>query len=378
MALESVLIRCDGGSILKPSGREEIASGHLMRMLSFAKECKKEETSVFLALHESCRSVQTYIELFSEIGCRIFYISSKYSGSEEDAIQTLGIARSLNIKCLYLDGYHFLSHYQSILAQKIFLIQQDDTGSQGPYYADIIVSSHIHAHHLRYETLPSTKKLLGPKYAFINDFFQEWRLKLQDVPLKANRLLVTFGSADSQQDSERCLNEFLKVSPLSPISSWLKELEITIIVGAMNERLDQIRSLANALQDTQGTKVNVLKNVRNMALEMAKADFALSAAGGTVLELMCLGVPIALQINHQTQVLIANCMIKEKSCIFVGDAKGTVSPDEITNNSLIENLFQLSRDYSKRLELRKRGMSLVDAQGAKRVYDVIKQRFMET
>ena len=362
-----VLIRCDGGLIARRAGSEDIASGHLMRMLNFAREWRALGGCVTLVTNRHCIGLAPLLERYAALGCQLAETGASYCDSLEDAGETLALAKHVHARAIYLDGYHFGASYQVAIKEGgLPLLFQDDTATLGPYVADFIVGGHIHAAHLNYDAPHTTRKLLGPEYALLSPEYAQRRSDPRPTPAVATRLLVTFGSSDILRDTQKCLRA-LRDLPRAA-DAWLAQLEIVVIVGATNPTLSEINSLATSLTEARDCRVEVLRDVRDMAARMQRADFAFSATGGTVLELMCLGVPIALQIIHPVQVPIAARMVHEQVCVLVGDSQGLDGEaNTLMERTIGRALFDLAHDEPLRTSLSGRSRALVDGAGSRRV-----------
>ncbi len=142
--------------------------------------------------------------------------------------------------------------------------------------------------------------LLGTSYALLRDEFVQWRLRSlarRHTPV-FKKLLITLGG----MDHHNITGQLLKA--LSGIS-FPSDLEVTVIMGANAPHL----SLIQAQVQTMSPKTCVKVGVENMAELMTESDLVISAAGSTVWEVACLGVPLVLLKLAENQTEIRKALL---------------------------------------------------------------------
>jgi spore coat polysaccharide biosynthesis predicted glycosyltransferase SpsG len=158
--------------------------------------------------------------------------------------------------------------------------------------------------------VPEIKQLTGIENAILAPSFETLSRKHEPSD-KLNRVLVLFGGTDPSELATKSLRALEEIG---------FEGEVVCI-----------RGLGASDINAQDFKLNlqILRNVKNMPAEMAKADLALSSAGRTITELAQIGVPtICLAQNH-----------KELSHTHATEANGVVNlglgveviPENLTN-----------------------------------------------
>lgn len=370
-----LVIRCDGGIIQTQSGPQDVASGHLMRMRNIASYWTKGD-SVVLVINQHCRGVESALEQFRELGCQVAHTQARECDSIADAVELVHLFRKFEGGLLYLDGYHFFSDYQHHLHKnQIRFTAQDDTAEQGPYFADLIVGGHIHAPDLEYRALNKTRYLLGTSYALLAEEFGDQRAR--EIPEMATRLLVTLGASDPLKYSEKCLRALGDLPDERKENTWLETLKVKVVVGSMNPRGDEIAVLADELAKSRGCQVSVIRDARSLRGLMDWAELAFSATGGTVLELLCAGVPVALQIAHPVQVPIARKLAKERACVLVGGS-ANASDSSPAEQYIGRALLDLAMNALTRRSMSLKGQSLVDGKGVERVCTSLKELLQDS
>ena len=145
---------------------------------------------------------------------------------------------------------------------------------------------------------------------------------------------------------------------LNRINSSFK---ITVVTGASFECGTTLKKIL--LKNTK--QIQILHNISNMYDVMKNHDLAVTAAGNTLLELACIGVPSVIVCGERFEIETAKIMEKNHFGINLGFGKD-VSIKKISNevNNLILN-------YNLRLKMSSNGKKLVDGNGSKRIVSLL-------
>lgn len=182
--------------------------------------------------------------------------------------------------------------------------------------------------------------LVGPQYALLRPEFaglREYSLNRRENS-KLKNLLVSLGGVDKHNATGTILKA-LKICLLPA------DCRIIIVLGANAPWLDEIRTIAEQMP----WKTEVLVNINDMAQQMADADLAIGAAGGTSWERCCLGLPTLLVVLAENQWFVASSLHSAEAAKLIGD-ESTLDQDlvpavaEIRSNKL---LSQMSHNASK-------------------------------
>ena len=251
---------------------------------------------------------------------------------------------------LVIDGYHFTPNYQKAIRENGYrLLVIDDMAHLDHYYADILLNQNIHASSLRYSCGRYTVKLLGCEYVLLRREFLKYKDWEQEIPDKANKILVTIGGADPK-------NVTLKVlSGLNQLN--VKDLEVKIVVGPSNPN---IMNLQKELSQSPFS-FEFLASVKNMPHLMTWADLSISAAGSTCWELAFMGLPSLIITVADNQIGIAEALQQAGAAIHLG------WHDEITPNSITETLQKMLYNNERMEDISESGQRLIDGKGGKRI-----------
>ena len=128
-SLGTLLVRCDASIAT--------GTGHMMRCLALAQAWQDAAGCAVFAMAEVTASVESRLKAEGfELQCLIVT-----AGSQEDAQETLRLAREQQAEWIVVDGYCFGSDFQAALKtakQKVLFI--DDNGHAGHYSADFVLN----------------------------------------------------------------------------------------------------------------------------------------------------------------------------------------------------------------------------------------------
>jgi len=279
-------------------------------------------------------------------------------GTDDDAVQTDGLARQLRADVLVLDGYDFGSDYQRIVkdsSQCLMII--DDVGHGDHYYADIVLNQNLHANEGLYlNKAPYTRLLLGTEYVLLRREFLSWRRRDRQNPETARTMLVTLGGGDTDTLTGKIVGALRA----------LKDLEAVVVVGDGNSNL---RKLQRSLQ-TAGSTIRIERNVTNMADLMDWAHMAVSAGGSTCWELAFMGLPNVVLALTEDQRMVAESLESEGAAWNLG------WHSSVSELDLAAAISKLMHDEMRRRKMSKLGRKLVDGRGAARVVVALRREIL--
>jgi UDP-2,4-diacetamido-2,4,6-trideoxy-beta-L-altropyranose hydrolase len=342
--MDTLLIRTDGN--------EKIGSGHIMRCLALAQECKDAGGAAhFLFGRES--SFSTDVLLAEGFGVERLTASS---GGTEDARETAATSRRLGANWTVIDGYHFGAEYQDLAREsggRLLFI--DDNGHAGRYSADLVLNQNIHASADSYQQRdPRTQLLLGTRYALLRREFRRWRSWKRDTTASARRVLATFGGSDHENVSLRVL-EALALAEMA-------DLDVVVLVGGMNPHQASLEAFAASAP----YRITLRRNPEDVAELMAWADVAIGSAGATSWELLRMQLPFLAVIVADNQRKSAEVLAKEGLCVLLGGNA------DLEKSTLARQVSDLLRDPELRARLSSEGAARVDGYGCARVIQAMR------
>ncbi|MCB8980448.1 MAG: UDP-2,4-diacetamido-2,4,6-trideoxy-beta-L-altropyranose hydrolase [Ardenticatenaceae bacterium] len=344
----NLLVRADAST--------QRGTGHVMRCLALAQAWQRQGGQVTFLLAERLTGLEK--RLAAE-AIRLCYLTDQIVvGSAADAAETIAHAQNLNATWLVVDGYDFGTDYQQKVNQAgLPLLFVDDFGHCKNYSANLILNQNVYANESFYPRRSShTKLLLGCDYALLRAEFLPWVGWYRETKPVAQKLLVTLGGSDAN-------NQTLKV--LQALAFVETPLAVTVLIGAANQHRNMLEETAVTLQHKH--HITFLQNATDIPTLIANADMAVSAGGTTNWELAFLGLPTLILIIAENQKGIAHTLQQ------LGVAHQLGWYENVDAAGIGQALQKHLADHSNRQQMAQRGQELVDGFGAERVVAAMMQ-----
>lgn len=322
--------------------------GHLLRCRALLLELKARGHTVDLWLHGDD----------SSLAGRIWPAEMQISRSDgNDPIGTAcdGIGEQLNhnhYDWLVVDGYSFSGHAlcEQLAAHNANLLMIDDLGDRA-LKADIILNQNsAHADVYENSSVVASSFLLGPQYALIDDVYAKAR---PAVPAheKLARVLISFGGVDRHGRTIRVVDL---------LSRHAGTLDIVVVVGPYFPRLAELDGRCG------NNSLRVVQNVSNLAELMRQCDLMVTAAGSTVWQACCVGVPMLVLQTVDNQSLLVKTMREFEAALCLDVSENPGKDAGILDEDFFE-IFQKIQATELRARISNNAMQLVDGNGARRV-----------
>jgi UDP-2,4-diacetamido-2,4,6-trideoxy-beta-L-altropyranose hydrolase len=272
------------------------------------------------------------------------------AGTAEDARATGRLAGNKNAEWIVLDGYHFNSAYQfaiEAVGLKLFFI--DDNAHAASDSADLVLNQNLPANAGLYaQREPSTRLLLGPRYAMLRREFRKWDKPLRVTPEIGKKILVTMGGSDPNNVTIKVIEAMRQLS--SP------GLETVVMVGGSNPHLHGVEAAVRG-QKT----MRLVTDSTNVPELMAWADVAVAGAGTTLWEMCCMGLPSILLVLAENQKCVAVTAGNRGIAWNLGEASA------VSESAIAGKLTELLISRDIRASQSETGRKFVDGRGALRV-----------
>ncbi|GAB3477210.1 UDP-2,4-diacetamido-2,4,6-trideoxy-beta-L-altropyranose hydrolase [Marinomonas epiphytica] len=260
---------------------------------------------------------------------------------EEDEFHLLAKEADLVI----LDHYH----YQACDIANLYHCQNnllviDDMNERGPFPCKWLLNPLQENYSDQVET-----PLLGPKYALLRPIFST------PAPFisSKNKLLVTLGGTDPLELTLPILKALLQVG--------FDEDAIQVLLGANASNGEQVITFCKQHH------IAYEQGVEDVAELMHHAKMAISAAGGTLFELACLGVPAVFAQVAENQTRSLEQHLPLAWCDMVRFDQVTGESDKQAQLMLLANkVINYWQDDAWLQSSRRITQELVDGLGAKR------------
>jgi UDP-2,4-diacetamido-2,4,6-trideoxy-beta-L-altropyranose hydrolase len=329
--------------VVRADGSAAIGLGHLMRMRAVAQAAQERSVRVVFATRADRSVLGAY-------DGPLLALPPELPPSQEPSWLAQALPRR---GFVLLDGYSFdRAMLQALRTARFRTGLIVDQPGAPEALADLVVNPNLHATATRRQEGQGQIRLSGPAFGLLRREFREARQRPRAETSEPLRLLLTFGGSDVAGLTPRVL-EWLHAA-----RNELPPLQITAVLGPA-------ASSWPAAQRWQGPGVQVLGATDRMSEVIGAADLAIAAAGTTVLELACLGVPSLLVTVVDNQDGIAAAAARAGFALDLGRA------ETLTAAAVIDGLKAFSAE-PRRKAAAAAAMSTVDGQGALRVVDEIR------
>ena len=319
----------------------QIGSGHVMRCLTLADALRDRGEQC----HFICR--EHYGNLIDEIrqrGYRVDCIAvaeqqrqqhgydyTNWLGStwQVDAQESVAFLKSHQADWLVVDHYALDQRWESTLKSHYKKLMVIDDLADREHLCDLLLDQNLGRQQQDYKNLvPAQCQLYtGPNYSLLRPEFAALRpysLQRRQNQNTLDKLLITLGGIDKDNITAQVLH-VLKACDLP------RGCCITVVMGLNAPWLQNVNVIAAQMP----WPTEVVVNVKDMAQRMGDCDLAISAAGGTALELCCMGVPTlmivlaenqqsgarALQASNTARLILSLSNIKTELPLFVQELR---------------------------------------------------------
>ena len=347
--------------VIRTAATATIGAGHAMRCLALAGALRRQGAEVVLY-----GDVGTSIaERYTEDGASVV---NPTPGEQAD--RTLAQSRLAGLLSsggpamawVVFDGYGFDADDHAAARQagaRVLVV--DDYGHLPWYGADIILNQNISADAVNYAAPVGCTLLRGLRYVLLRRQFEgrggrEAGCGRERAPGALPEVLVSMGGADPD-------NATLTILRALP-GELLWRIRLHLLVGPHNPHRDSLLHWVQA----SGAQAVIHSAVWDMPALLAAMDMAVTAAGSTCWELMCMGLPFVTVVLAGNQQAIAEHLDAE------GIARCAWRLDETADEGaarVAALLRELLDDPAGARVCAEMAMRLVDGRGALRVAGVV-------
>ncbi|MCM1495270.1 MAG: UDP-2,4-diacetamido-2,4,6-trideoxy-beta-L-altropyranose hydrolase [Bacteroides sp.] len=347
---------------IRTDANEIIATGHIMRCISIAKELASRGMKVQFLLSDE-KSIRLLRD--TEFSYQILHTDWRHLGSEKE-IEVLRAILASNMELekpvLLVDSYAVDNGYFLKLKEYAKLIYMDDLFA-GVYDVDMLINYTIYYKLFNYDFAYSgkaTKLLLGMDYTPLREQFQNQEcidVKEEKGQNSLEILLMCGGG-----DPFHILSDILRYGDENGLIS--KDI-YHIVAGAYHPQIDVLRDF-----EKRNSNIYVHQNVKDMASLMQMCDIAVSAAGTTLYECCAVGLPTVFFCMVDNQQYDGLCFSRDDIMLYAGDLR-------FQKEQCIKKIFfyitYLKKNTQARYIMGQRMKALVDGNGTKRVAEEIEK-----
>jgi spore coat polysaccharide biosynthesis predicted glycosyltransferase SpsG len=319
--------------VVRADGSATIGLGHVMRSLAVAQVAAAQGHDVSFVMHDDGDGAGALPERHG------FAVHRLADPDERGWLDDVAAGDRV-----VFDGYPFLTNGVTADARsrgaRVAVVDDHDGGD---VEADIVVNPNT-VEPERYTR--AARACCGPAYALVRPEFLRYRRPRNGA---ARTLLVTLGGSDAGGITDPVLDA---LDTLEPPDDHDDDDD------GLFERVVLVAGPA-APETRERDWLEVVRDPPDVAATFDVADVALSAAGSTTWELLCMGVPVALVEVAPNQRLVAATAARSGAALVlagvadVADAMRTLTRDDVRDT------------------LGRRALATVDGRGAVRVVDAL-------
>lgn len=332
--------------LLRTDAAASVGVGHAMRMLALAQELTERSIE---CIYVGEMSVSWVARAYAESGIDVV-------DAPADATGLVSLAQTLGARAVVLDRYTLGPSYGEALRHAgIRTLALVDGPFGGDQIADIFLDQNPGAQ--AHPTSGDEVALAGGRYTLFRNNVLAARRDAAQLPLTNPtegplRVLAVFGGTDP-------FGAAAVVGPL--ILQTGSPVELTLVRPEGSKPLN--------LQAGPGQVVHEVPPLSDLAASAREADFVVSAAGTSVLELMCMGVPLGI-------VCVVDNQVPGYIELTAGFATGVgiltqLVDDADARTRSVAALREVLSDAASRRETAIRGQQLLDGRGRERVADAL-------
>jgi UDP-2,4-diacetamido-2,4,6-trideoxy-beta-L-altropyranose hydrolase len=311
-------------------GGEKIGFGHISRCTALYDEAIRQNIPVKLFIQNNGSDLSGILN------------GRNFSLVNWQALEFLENEIDRHDFCI-IDSYCALQKiYEEIakLCKKSLYI--DDFGRLD-YPEGIIVNPSISAEEIEYKNDFCHEYLLGAEYIILRTPFLNKKKK--QIYEKVKTVLITFGGSDP-------LNITFKIT--ESLSKSYPEIKFIVVFGAYSQDVEKMKAFSNVEPFFSIT-------AEEMCDLMLKSDFAISAAGQTIFELLILGIPFIAIKTAENQNNNMKALNKLLENIF------TIDGNEKNFGSVLIHAFEKIKIKENRDCFLISAASMIDGLGVKRI-----------
>lgn len=349
---------------IRVDANEEIATGHVMRCITIAKQLAASACRVIFYTADEYAG-----ELLGQTGMEYVCLHTRWDKLEEEIPLLREELKKAGCKKLLVDSYQVTERYFDSLRDICRLIYIDDC-FEGIYPVDMVIN--YNAYHVRfpYEEAYAgkAKLLLGTAYVPLREEFgglsvsegadekcetDEKQNELKnDTNVIKERVLLSSGGGD------QC-NALAGILGAAVRDNELRNVIFHTVVGGFNRNVEELERLAE-----EHSNIRLHHRVEYMAQLMGECTAAVSAAGTMLFELSAMQVPTVFFVSADNQQYDSEFFAKEERMLFAGDIR---EERERCLEEVCRQLKQLLKDERMRERMKKKLHEVTDGQGAKRI-----------
>jgi spore coat polysaccharide biosynthesis predicted glycosyltransferase SpsG len=275
--------------IVVTDGGVQMGMGHVHQSLTLSRELRSQADVRFLT-----KSDHLVVRAIAEAGFRV-----KAAADDEQIFALIGSEEPDGVLFDKIDVSVSLAlRIRTSLRARLVIFTNLTAANDHahmvvlPRAANLKVGPASRFENVAYRDLASgTFYFYGPAYWVLKKEFHEYRSLMKAPPGKIRRILLAFGGSDPSDLTARVLKELLGCE---------QPYAIDVVVGSHYAEIESLKQILQSHRVT-GRSVRVHRNVSNVGELMYQADLAITAAGMTMFEALCVRTPVIVIPQDELQ-----------------------------------------------------------------------------
>ena len=343
---------------VRADANDTIASGHVMRCITIAKELISSGCKVLFFTADEFAD-----EMLKNADMQYVCLHTDWNHMEDEVEELRRQLLAAGCKKLIVDSYQVTEKYFQELADVCKLIYIDDCFER-VYPVDMVVNYNAYHTRFPYEEAYSDKAkiLLGTAYVPLREEFRENAdcVTLHDGGnedgISDIHILLSSGGGD-------VCNALAGILAEVTADEKLRNITYDIVVGRFNRNREELESLAKEYPN-----IRLHEHVNHMAGLMRRCEAAVSAAGTTLFELCAIQVPTVFFACADNQQYDCEFFSTEERMLYAGDIR---SDREQCLKRICGSLKRILEDEKMRDRMKKKLHKVTDGKGAQRIAEEI-------
>lgn len=342
---------------IRADANEVVATGHIMRCITIAKELlKKGETVLFFLADEYG------VSMLEEQDMPYFVMHTNWENPKEELDILCGEIAGRGITAMLFDSYRFDKEYferlQDGFEAKIRTAYIDDL-FEDVYPVDVVINYNAYHTQFPYEETYgkeySAELCLGPSYVPLREEFG--RDNLRDGNDKT--VLLSCGGGDVLQSLYKILKKAVEDTRFVGVT-------FHVVLGRFHQQKERLEELANKYSN-----IKLHYNVTNMAELMEENRIAVSAAGTMLYELCAMERPTVFFVTADNQKYDSDYFAQDDRMLFAGDFR---KEQDACIGHILDGMDILLTNAKLCNEMKGKLRCITDGKGAGRIAEALMRK----
>lgn len=333
---------------IRADANDIVASGHIMRCITIAKQIQKLGESVVFFLADDFA-----VPILTDNHIPYVILHTDWQNPLEEIPILCEEINKRTITAILFDSYSMTKEYFMLLRERILsniCFAYIDDLFEDIYPVDIIINYNAYYTQFSYDTAYEKETILclGPEFVPLREEFSKGVLKEE----QANNVLLSCGGGDILQTMYGILSAAV-------LDRRLENVHFHVVVGRFHKEREKLENFAAEYKN-----ITLHNNVTNMAELMGVCKIAVSAAGTMLYELCAMQRPTIFFVTADNQRYDSDFFAMENRMKFAGDIRVN---RECCIKQILDGICDLIENKAQYNEMQDKLRKITDGKGALRI-----------